>query len=86
LVPQLHCLIYYFLPLRDSETNIRQPEITAKMSTALKNSLIAGSITFTIDVADIPEAWNYFNTQTNKFYYLPHPYKGIVRFIQYVKG
>ncbi len=64
-------MIYYFLPLRDSETNIRQPEITAKMSTALKNSLIAESITFSINGTDISEAWNYFDVQTNKFYYLP---------------
>jgi len=64
-------MIYYFLPSRDSETTEIQPEITAKMSTAIKNSLVLESIIFTIDGTDIPNAWNYFNTETNRFSYLP---------------
>jgi len=59
------------LPIRDSETSFRQPDITAKMSTALKYSLVPESILFALDGIEIPEAWTYFNVETSKFRYLP---------------
>ena len=64
-------MIYYFLPVRDSEVNNPLISITAKLSTTMRNHIVPETISFTIDNNTITDPWNYFNTETNKLIYTP---------------
>ena len=64
-------MIYYFLPVRDSEISDATPTITAKISYAYKSQLDVESIEFKIDGIAIPNAARYYDAETRRFSYTP---------------
>ena len=64
-------MIYYLLPLNNTATNNRTPDITAKISWATSSSINLSTLSLIIDNSPVPNAQQYFDSTTRIFSYTP---------------
>ncbi len=64
-------MIYYLLPLNNTSTNNRTPDITAKISWTTSSSIKLSSLSFLIDNNPVSNAQQYFDSTSRIFSYTP---------------